>query len=428
MIRENLMTIDLLLADVAELVCVSINGKPKYGSEMNDPEVLKDISVAIDHGVILEVGKRDILSAKYIPNLQIDCSQRVVTPGWVDPHTHPVFVHTRENEFALRIQGRSYVEISQSGGGIRSTIRTTRNSSEEELYELAKKRILQMLCQGTTTLEAKSGYGLTTESELKQLKVIGKLAEDLPVDIIPTFMGAHEYPEEYKNDHQRYIDILCNEMLPAVTEQKIAVYCDIFTEGHVFNLAESRKILAKAAELGLRLKMHADEIEPMGGAELAAEMHCVSADHLGMTSDQGIEALKRDGVVPVLLPATLFSLASKTYARARDMITANLPVAVATDYNPGSCNCDSMPFVTTLSCLQMRMTPAEAITAATINAAAAIQFEHRTGSITVGKQADLLVWDIPSYQYIPYHIGSSNPELIIKNGVVLNLNHQTQKI
>jgi imidazolonepropionase len=319
----------------------------------------------------------------------------------------------------MRILGKSYVEISQSGGGIRSTLRTTRDASEELLYKLARKRLEEMLMQGTTTVEAKSGYGLTTESELKQLNVIKRLSETLPMDIIPTFMGAHEYPEEYKSNHQAYIDILCNEMLPAVREQGIAEYCDIFTEAHVYNLEESRKVLSKAKELGMKLKMHADEIEPMGGAELAAELGCTSADHLGKTSQNGISALKEKGVIPVLLPATLFSLGSKTYAPAREMISAGLPVALATDFNPGSCNCDSMALVMTLACLQMRMTPAEALAAATINAAAAVNRAGETGSISVGKQADILVWNIPSYKYIPYHMGSSEPETVIRSGKVV---------
>ncbi len=413
------MIIDLLLNDISEMVCVSHSGKPLYGKEMAEIAILRGHSIAVHKGQIIAIDPAEVLSASYTPLQEIDCRGKVVTPGFVDPHTHPVFVHTRENEFEMRIQGKSYVEISQSGGGIRSTLKTTATAKEEELYQLARNRIEKMLQQGTTTLEAKSGYGLTTESELKQLNVIKKLSDTMPINIVPTFMGAHEYPEDYKNDHQTYIQILLDEMLPAVQEQGIAKYCDIFTEAHVYNIEESRTVLSRAKELGFGLKMHADEIESMGGAELAAELKCVSADHLGMTSDRGIKALKEAGVVPVLLPATLFSLGSKTYAKARDMIAAGLPVALATDFNPGSCNCDSMPFVMTLACLQMKMTPAEALAAATINAAAAINMENRIGSISGGKQADLLIWDIPSYKYIPYHIGSSYPETVIRKGEVI---------
>jgi imidazolonepropionase len=412
--------IDLLISSMAELICVSESGKPIYGGEMRDIAIFTSYSVAVHEGSILELGPAEEINAKYQAETVIDATSKVVTPGFVDPHTHPVFVHTRENEFEQRILGKTYVEISQSGGGIRSTINTTRDASEDELYRLAVKRLEEMLRQGTTTVEAKSGYGLSTDSELKQLRVINKLADNLPMTVIPTFMGAHEFPEEYKNDHQAYIELLCNEMLPAVADQGIARYCDIFTEAHVYNIEESRKILARAKELGLKLKMHADEIEPMGGAELAAEMGCISADHLGMTSDKGIKELKEAGVIPVLLPATLFSLGSSTYARARAMIEAGLPVALATDFNPGSCNCDSVPFVMTLACLQMKMTPAEALAGCTINAAAAVNLEHLVGSVTVGKQADLLVWDIPSYKYIPYHIGSSQPQTVIYKGKVIN--------
>lgn len=412
------MKIDLLIKDISELVCVSRSGEPLTGDRMHNLDIQTNSSVAIEKGKIIDIGASEELSRKYEPLKEIQGRGKVVTPGFIDPHTHPVFVHTRENEFEMRIQGKSYVEISQSGGGIRSTIRTTRTATIDELYYLAEKRLQKMLFMGTTTVEAKSGYGLTTLSELKQLEVIGKLDENMPIDVIPTFMGAHEYPEEYKENHQAYIDILCEEMLPAVKEQGIAQYCDIFTEAHVYNIEESREVLTRARELGFRLKMHADEIEPMGGAELAAELNCTSADHLGKTDEKGIKALHNAGVLPVLLPATLFSLGSKNYASARDMISEGLPVALATDFNPGSCNCNSMAFVMTLACLMMKMSPAEALAASTINAAAAINLEHLVGSITIGKQADLLIWDIPSYKHIPFHIGSSFPDVVIKKGKV----------
>jgi imidazolonepropionase len=414
-----MMQIDLIITNIRELVAISATGLPLYGNKMNDIDILTNQAIAIHQGRIQSIGSTEQILAQYKSDKIIDATDKVVTPGFVDPHTHPIFMHTRENEFEMRISGKSYVEIAQAGGGIRSTIKTTRNATEDELFATAKQRILKMITQGTTTLEAKSGYGLTTESELKQLSVIQRLANELPIDILPTFMGAHEFPEEYKQDHAAYLDILYNEMLPAVAEQGIAQYCDIFTEAHVYSLSESRKVLSRAKELGLKLKMHADEIEPMGGSELAAELHCTSADHLGKTSTNGIDAMLNAGVIPVLLPATLFSLGSSTYAPAREMIEAGLPVALATDYNPGSCNCDSQALVITLACLQMKMTPAEALTATTINAAAAINMEHETGSVSIGKKADLLIWDIPSYKFIPYHFGSSYLETVIKNGKVI---------
>ncbi len=411
--------IDLLIYNAHELLTLKGSDQPHCGARMMDLGIIQNGAIAILDGMIVDVGESIDLLKKYKTKETYDARNKTVMPGFVDPHTHPVFVHTRENEFAMRIAGKSYVDIALAGGGIRSTIKTTRDADPELLYNLARTRILKAITLGTTTLEAKSGYGLSTESELKQLSVIQRLAEDLPVDIIATFMGAHEYPSEYKDNHQAYIDILTQEMIPAVAEQGVARYCDIFCEAHVYGLEETRKILSRAREFGLGLKMHADEIEPMGGAELAAELACISADHLGAASDQGIIDLKQAGVIPVLLPATLFSLRSKNYARARFMIENGLPVAIATDYNPGSCNCDSIPMAITLSCLQMGMMPEEAITAATINAAFSIGMEKQVGSIEIGKQADILIWDIPSYNFIPYHFGSSHLVQVYKDGKVV---------
>ena len=365
------------------------------------------------------MGTTEEIRANYISDKIIDASNKVVMPGFVDPHTHPVFVNTRENEFEMRTKGRSYVEISQSGGGIRSSIEAVRKASEDELYELAEKRVWRMIRNGTTTLEAKSGYGLSTESEIKMLKVIKRLNDSLPIDIIPTFMGAHEFPTEYKDNHEEYIRILKEEMMFEVKKQNLAVYCDIFTEEHVFNIEQSRDILNRAKELGFKIRMHADEIKPIGGAELAAEVGAVSADHLGAASDEGIAAMKKAGVIAILLPGTIFSLGMKSYARARNMIDSGLPVALATDYNPGSCNCDSMQFIITLACLQMKMTVAEAITAATINAAYSLERGDKVGSLEIGKQADILIMDMPSYKFLPYHFGSNNVQIVIKKGKII---------
>lgn len=396
------------------------DGKPKMGKQMQDIGLISDGAIAVLDGLIVEHGITSTIREKYQAHEYIDASGKIVTPGFVDPHSHPVFVNTREDEFAMRLAGKTYVDIAKSGGGIRSTINTTRTADETTLFNLAAKRIWKMIQLGTTTLEAKSGYGLNTESELKQLRVIQALNEALPIDIVPTFMGAHEYPAEYKENHEGYIDILCSEMIPAVATQGIAEFCDIFTEAHVFSIDESLRILSAAAAHGLKLKMHADEIEPIGGAELAAKMACISADHLGAASDAGIIAMKEAGVIPVLLPGTLFSLRSKNYARARFMIDNDLAVAIATDYNPGSCNCDSMSMVITLACLQMNMSPEEALAASTINAAWAIDKQDIVGSLERGKYADLLIWEIPSYRFIPYHFGSSHIESVIKKGKVIS--------
>ncbi|NLK50365.1 MAG: imidazolonepropionase [Candidatus Cloacimonetes bacterium] len=410
------MKIDLIIHNACQIATVGGSPGPRKGDQMQDVGIIHNAALAIHQGKVLACASNNTILQKYHAAELIDAEGALITPGFVDPHTHPVFVHTREDEFAMRIAGATYVQIAQAGGGIRSTIASTRDADHELLFTLAKQRIRRMIQQGTTTLEAKSGYGLDTASELKQLEVIKALAEDLPIDIVPTFMGAHEYPAEYKNDHEAYLKILTQEMIPAVQKQGIARFCDIFTEAHVYDISESRRVLSCAREHGMQLKMHADEIEPMGGAELAAEMGCISADHLGAATDAGILAMKEAGVIPVLLPATLFSLRSKTYARARFMIEKGLPVAIATDYNPGSCNCDSMPLTMSLACLQMGMSPEEALTAATINAAYSIGMGERKGSLEPGKDADLILWDIPSLNFIPYHLGSSHIQCVYAKG------------
>lgn len=414
------MKADLLIINAKELLTLTGSSSPRTRSEMNELGIISNGAIAVKEDRIIAVGSTEELVNKYTNSSKIiDASDKVVMPGFVDPHTHPVFKQTRENEFEMRILGKSYVEISQSGGGIRSSIAGVRETSEEELYKLAEKRINKIISNGITTLEAKSGYGLSTESEIKMLKVIKKLNENLPIDIISTFLGAHEFPIEYKDDKEKYIDILMNEMMPKIRELKLAEYCDIFTEDHVYNIEQSRRILNRAKELGFKIRMHADEIKPIGGAELAAEVGAVTADHLGAASDEGIKAMRDNGVIAILLPGTIFSLGMKSYARARDMIKAGLAVALATDYNPGSCNCDSMQFIITLACLQMKMTPAEAITASTINAAYSLDLGDKIGSLEIGKKADMLIMDMPSYQYLPYHFGSNNVETVIKNGKVI---------
>ncbi|MBN2829117.1 MAG: imidazolonepropionase [Candidatus Cloacimonetes bacterium] len=416
--------VDLLITNAKQLLTIAGENSPRKGKQMSNVGLIENGAVAVKDGLIIGAGTTEDILSKYESDTVVDAEGKVVMPGFVDPHTHPVFVHTRENEFAMRLEGKSYVEISRSGGGIRSTIKTTRDADEETLFQLAKKRIERMISVGTTTLEAKSGYGLTTDSELKQLRVIKRLQDELPVDIVATFMGAHEYPTEYKDNHEEYLQILENEMIPAVASQGVAKYCDIFTELHVYNIVESRRILSCAKKHGLNLKMHADEIEPIGGAELAAELKCTGADHLGAASDEGIEALAEAGVIATLLPGTIFSLGMKNYARARKMIDSGVAVALATDYNPGSCNADSQQFITTLACLQMKMTPEEAIVATTINAAYTIEMGDKVGSLEKGKQADILIMDMPSYGFLPYHFGSNNVERVYKRGILIYKSEQ----
>ena len=410
---------DLLIINARQLLTLKGDKSPRSGKKMNDLGIIENGAIAVSEGIIEAAGETDEILKEYNSDNVIDAQSKVVMPGFVDPHTHPVYYHTREKEFEMRVMGKSYVEISQSGGGIRSSIESVRKAPEEQLYHLSRKRVMKMISLGTTTLEAKSGYGLSTDSELKMLRVIKRLHEDLPIDIVPTFLGAHEFPVEYADNQEEYIRILKEEMMPLVAEQKLAEYCDIFTEEHVYSIAQSRQVLQRAKELGFKIRMHADEIKPLGGAELAAEMDAVSAEHLGAVSDEGIKAMHNKGVIAVLLPGTIFSLGMKKYARARDMIDNGVAVALATDFNPGSCNCDSMQFIITLATLQMKMTVAEAITAATINAAHSLQRGDVTGSIEKGKKADILIMDMPSYRYLPYHFGSNNVEKVIKEGITI---------
>jgi len=410
----------MLVINAKELLTLQGPGRARKGMEMRELGIINQGALAIQDGLIIAIDKSAEIVKNYQSKHTIDATGKVVMPGFVDPHTHPIFVHTRENEYAMRIEGKTYAEIAQSGGGIRSTIKTTRDASKTVLFDLALKRIHRMISYGTTTLEAKSGYGLTTDSEIRQLEVIHALEKALPIDIISTFMGAHEYPAEFKDHHEGYLRILENEMLPAVFETGLSQYCDIFTEAHVYSIDESRRIMTKAKDIGFKLRMHVDELEPIGGAELAAELGCITADHLGAASDKGIKALAKKNVIAVLLPGTIFSLGLKFYARARDMISLGVPVALATDFNPGSCNCDSMQMIIAIACSQMRMTPEEAITASTINSAYALEMGDRVGSFEIGKQADLLVLDMPSYQYLPYHFGSNNVETVMKKGTVIH--------
>lgn len=411
------MQVDIILKSIGQLLTLAGPARARSGKEMSELGIVEGGAMAIKDGKILAVGTTSQICSQYTAHSEIDASGKVVMPGFVDPHTHVVFMHTREKEFEMRIQGKTYVEISLAGGGIRSSIQAVRDASEDELYSRARKRIEVMIACGTTTLESKSGYGLSTDSELKMLRVNKRLQQDLPVEIVSTFLGAHEFPVEYKDTPQAYIDILKHEMMPRVVDEGLAEYCDIFTEAHVYTIKQSRDVMSAARDLGFKLRFHADEIEPIGGAELAGELGAVSADHLGACSDAGIAALRDAGTIATLLPGTIFSLGMNRYARARDMIAAGLPVALATDFNPGSCNCDSMAFVLSLACVQMRMTPAEAICAATINAAYALERGDRIGSLEAGKEADFLIMDMPGYQYLPYHIGSSAIEAVYKSGI-----------
>lgn len=391
---------------------------------MDDVGMIQDGAVAIFEGRVLAVGKTADVRAQIKTDKQtevIDAQDKVVLPGFVDCHTHPVFAATREEEFDMRVRGKTYQEIAATGGGIKSSVRTLRSKSKQELIDFAMPYLDRLLSYGTTTIEAKSGYGLSLEDEIKMLEVIQELNNRHPIDLIPTFLGAHEVPPEYKDKKSEYVDLIINEIIPEVAKRKLAVFCDIFCEKGVFDIEESRKILTAAKEQGFKLKLHADQLSALGGSKLAAELGAISADHLEFIDDQGIEMMKQAGVIGVLLPGASFGLGMKEYPPARKMIDRGLPVALATDFNPGSSFTESMPMIMSLSCLMMRMTPAETVTASTMNSASAVDRAADVGSIEVGKKADLVIWNVQDYREIPYHYGVNLVDQVIKEGQVMRI-------
>lgn len=411
----------MMIINATELVTCS-GFKAKKGSEMSDLNVIENGAVVIENGNIVAVGVTTDILAKYKKEDYevVDATGKTVTPGFVDSHTHFIFGGYRADEYSWRLEGMPYMDIMNRGGGIANSVNGTKEASLDELVSLGKKRLNSMLGFGVTTVEGKSGYGLDLETELKQLEAMKRVNLEHPIDVVSTFMAAHAVPVEYKGRSGEFIDLIIDEMLPVVAEKELAVFCDIFTEDKVFSIEESRKLLNKAKEYGFKPKMHADEIVPLGGAELAAEVGAVSADHLLQASDEGIRRMAEMDVVATALPCTAFSL-KEDYARARDMIDAGCAVALATDFNPGSCFTESIPLVIALSTLYMNMTAEETITALTINGAAAIDQADRIGSIDVGKKGDILIHEFPSYKFLPYHIAVSTVETVIKNGeIVLN--------
>ena len=346
----------------------------------------------------------------------IDAGRRVMMPGFVDAHTHPVFAGLRANEFEQRTAGATYREIAARGGGIRATVRATRNASIADLVKAGKRYANWFLRNGTTTVEAKSGYGLTIEDELKILRAIKQLNDETPLNYIPTFLGAHDIPFEYKSRRQMYVDLIVKEMLPRVAEEKLAEYCDVFCEENVFTTDEAWQILSAARCHGLGLRVHADQLSLSGGAKLAAELNAATADHLEYTDATGIAALKAAKVQPVLLPGSVYALGSNRYSAAREMIDAGLAVVLATDFNPGSSPTPSMPMVLSLACTQMKMTPAETISAATINAAYSLGRGDEIGSLEKGKRADFVIHDVADYRELPYWFGVEHPWRVYTSG------------
>jgi len=411
--------IDLLLLGAGQLVtCGCSSGGPKRKNELDDVCLVENGAVAVANGRILFAGaETDVLEKVSSVSVKktIDAGGRVVLPGWVDPHTHAVFSGYRVDEFEARIRGKSYLEIARNGGGINRTVSEVRSMDEDELFEKSRRRLMKILEYGTTTIEIKSGYGLETESELKMLRVVKKLDEDTPMDTVATFLGAHERPPEYRSSDD-YIDVVVSEMLPAVTADSLAEFIDVFCEEGVFSVEESRTILEAGLKRGLRAKIHADEITPLGGAELAVEVGAISADHLTKVTERGMARLAQSETVAVLLPATTFGLISKSFAPARSLIDTGAAVALASDYNPGSSPASSMQFVVSIACSQMRLTPAEAINAATINAAYAVGRQSEVGSIEPGKKADLVIYDVEDYREIAARAGSNHACMVLKEG------------
>lgn len=411
---------DFVLIHAEELVTIAGKGsRPVSGRGLEDLGILKDGAVAVKGERILMVGRTDDVLRSFPPGPEtvvVDAAGHAVIPGFVDPHTHLVYAGSREHEFDLKMRGVPYLDILEQGGGILSTVRATRAADESDLLGQSRRRLRTMIAHGTTTVEAKSGYGLTLEDEMKQLKAAHALADREPVNVVSTLMAAHALPPEYADDREGYIRLVTEVMIPAVAQRQLAQFCDVFFERGVFDERETRLICQAARKSGLRLKLHADEMTDLGGAGLAAELGAVSADHLLKANNEGLRRMAETGTIAVLLPGTAFSLMVGEYARARDMIALGVPVALATDCNPGSSPTESMPMVLNLAAFQMRMTPSEALIGATLNAAHAIGMAEEVGSIEAGKQANFLILDAPNYLHLFYHYGTNPVKSVFFRG------------
>jgi imidazolonepropionase len=409
----------MIIRNASQLLCIATHHeRAKKGQDLRDLSIIPDGAVVISDGVIQWVGPTSDLPLNPQNGEVIDATGKVVFPGFIDSHTHLVFAGAREDEFEQRLQGKTYEEITAAGGGIDATVQQVRRASKDELKTTTRRRLQRLLSFGVTTVEIKSGYGLNVADELKCLEVIAELNQEGPWELVPTLLGAHAVPPEFLSDREGYLRLLIDEMLPEVSRCRLAEFCDVFCERGVFSLEESERILETAGELGMKAKLHADEFVPLGGAELAARMHAVSADHLLSITNAGIEALARSDTVATLLPGTAFFLGLQ-YAPARRLIEAGLTVALASDCNPGTCPTENLPLIGSLACTQMKMLPAEVVTALTLNAAAALNRSDRLGSVEVGKQADLIVCDVPDYRQLFYHFGVGHVWRVIKRGQVV---------
>jgi len=414
------MKADLLIHSAAQLCVIPPHdGGPQRGQRLGDLGLIEGGAVACADGVIVAAGPSADVRADWQARVEIDAAGRVVCPGFVDPHTHVVWAGERADEFVQRIRGATYQQIMAAGGGIMSTVRATRAAPPAQLVAESRPRLARMLAHGTTTAEVKTGYGLTVADEVKMLQAIAALAASQPISLVPTFLGAHAVPAEYRRDPEGYVDLVVEEMLPAVAAQPIARFCDVFCDEGAFTLAQARRVLEAARTAGLGLKIHADEFAPLGGSALAVELGAVSADHLVCTPPAEIEQLGRSETVAVALPATPFGLGHSAYTPAQAILDAGGILALASDCNPGTAWCESLPLVIALACRYMRLTPAQALVAATLNGAHAVGLGDQAGSLVPGRAADVLVLDLPTVDHLGYRFGSNPVQHVIKGGQVV---------
>ncbi len=411
--------VDLIIWKASELVTLCGSGdKPFRKGNMKNIDVIEDGAIAVRDGRIQAVDRTSKIEQNYRAERIIDAAGKVVTPGFVDAHTHLVFAGAREEEFESRLQGASYLEVMTKGGGILKTVEETRKTSKEQLIETAMSTLDIMLRHGTTTVEAKSGYGLTIDDETKCLEAAKELGKKHEVDVVSTFLGAHAVPSEYRGRTEEYVKLVMEEMIPKIADHRLAEFCDVFCEEGVFGVEQSRRILQTGKDHGLEPKIHADELTNLKGAELAAEIKAISAEHLLLASEPGLKAMAEEEVIAVLLPTASFSLMTGKYADARKMISLGVPVALGTDFNP-SCWTENMQMAIAFACRKLRLTPAEAITSATINAAHAIHRGHEVGSLNEGKKADIIILGIPNHRFLGYRFGVNLVEKVVKEGKIV---------
>ena len=407
----------LLVTNTSQIVTLAGPARPRRGNELGELAIVPNGAMLVADNRIVAVGPRAEIESRADDAEVLDAGGRLITPGFVDAHTHLIFAGNRADEFEKRCAGITYQEIAAQGGGIRSTVRKTRAATEDQLVASGSRHAQWFLQGGTTTIEAKSGYGLTVEDEIKILRAIRRTAETTPLRIVPTFLGAHEIPEEFEDRADDYVDLVIDQMIPRITAQNLAEFCDIFCESKVFNLDQARRVLSAAKSHGLGLRIHADQFSSFGASDLAAELGATTCDHLEQTQATSLAALKAAGVQPVLLPGSVYAIGSHKYPAARNMIEAGLAVVLATDFNPGSSPTTSMRIVLSLACTQMKMSPAEALTAATVNAACSLNRAAEIGSLEAGKIADFIVHDAEDYRELPYFFGDHQAAMVFARGV-----------